>query len=158
MNLIFAFIPATVVTDLMVFLTCQSIHSDNKTLCNVLHTDSQSQEALNLEAEAQPYASYILMCQALVEGIVPALLSFFLGPWSDKYGRKPLLLAGYSGELYFFLILWFYGLILWFIIERGIRTEIKKSHHCFFLSYNVLVTFRLYKNNFSIQGYQVSFV
>ncbi|XP_043289898.1 proton-coupled folate transporter-like isoform X2 [Venturia canescens] len=82
----------------MVFRTCESIHSDDKHVCDILHTDSQSQEALKLEAESQPRASYILMCDSLLNGIVPAFLSFFIGPWSDKYGRKPLMLAGYSGS------------------------------------------------------------
>ena len=63
---------------------------------------------MDLEKSVQPHASYILMYQSFVTGIVPALLSFFLGPWSDRYGRKPLLLAGYAGEKNSFEILLYF--------------------------------------------------
>lgn len=65
--------------------------------CEVLHTDSGSAEAKRLQALIQPHASYILMCKSFVDGLIPALMSLFMGPWSDKYGRKPLLIAGYLG-------------------------------------------------------------
>lgn len=49
------------------------------------------------ETAVQAYVSNIVMYKAFVDGLIPALLTFFLGPWSDSYGRKPLLVAAYAG-------------------------------------------------------------
>lgn len=37
------------------------------------------------------------MSRAILENIVPAFISLFVGPWSDKYGRKPILLSTFTG-------------------------------------------------------------
>ena len=86
-----------VLTDLIVYRTCSITLSINKTECSLLHDNSSSAEALKIDAQVQPKASLILMTRSIIESIVPALLSLFLGPWSDIYGRKSIMLSGYIG-------------------------------------------------------------
>ncbi|KAF7987500.1 hypothetical protein HCN44_003262 [Aphidius gifuensis] len=96
----------TVVSDLIVFQTCRKILGEAKNYkCEILHTNSSSEEAIELVRLVQPLASYILMWKGLVEGVLPAFLSLFLGPWSDKYGRKPLLIAAYTGSFLMYVLM-----------------------------------------------------
>ncbi|XP_024937758.1 uncharacterized protein LOC107264716 isoform X4 [Cephus cinctus] len=88
-----------VLTDLIVYQSCTVSLKLNETLCQLLHTNSSSQEAAAIEAKVQPYASIVLMYAFLLRTVLPSLLSLFLGPWSDKYGRKPLLVSGYMGPV-----------------------------------------------------------
>lgn len=69
----------------------------NKTECLLLHENSSSAEALKIYEQVQPETSLILMTKSFIESIFPTFLSLFLGPWSDKNGRKPLIVAGYIG-------------------------------------------------------------
>ncbi|XP_057320087.1 proton-coupled folate transporter-like isoform X2 [Microplitis mediator] len=94
-----------VLTDLIIFQTCRLEMATNKTSCDILHTNSSSQEARDLNKIIQPHASYIIMSTSLIKSILPALLILFFGPWSDKYGRKPLILIGHFVPLCKFIIL-----------------------------------------------------
>lgn len=40
------------------------------------------------------------MAKSLIESIIPALCSMFIGPWSDKYGRKPVLMSTFIGSFF----------------------------------------------------------
>lgn len=48
--------------------------------------------------DVETYATRIFMSRAILENIIPAFISFFIGPWSDKYGRKPILLSTFLGK------------------------------------------------------------
>lgn len=98
-------ITSNVLTDLIVYRTCSVTLSINKTECSLLHDNSSSAEALKIDAQVQPKASLILMTRSIIESIVPALLSLFLGPWSDIYGRKSIMLSGYIGISLTYIIL-----------------------------------------------------
>ncbi|CAK9816013.1 Proton-coupled folate transporter [Anthophora quadrimaculata] len=98
-------ISSNILTDLIVYRTCSITLSINKTECLLLHKNSSSTEALKLDTLVQPKASLILMSKSLVESVIPALLSLFLGPWSDIYGRKPIMVSGYIGTSLTYLIL-----------------------------------------------------
>lgn len=82
----------------MLFQTCRQVMGENKINCDILHTNSSSEEAKNLTKIVQPHMSYLLISRSVIKGTLPALLILFLGPWSDKYGRKPLIIAGYFGN------------------------------------------------------------
>ncbi|XP_061938843.1 probable peptidoglycan muropeptide transporter SLC46 isoform X5 [Apis cerana] len=98
-------ISSNILTDLIIYRTCSIILNINKTECLLLHENSSSAEALKIEAQVQPKTSLILMTKSIVESIIPALLSLFLGPWSDIYGRKSIILSGYIGiSLTYFLL------------------------------------------------------
>ncbi|XP_072761728.1 probable peptidoglycan muropeptide transporter SLC46 isoform X2 [Anoplolepis gracilipes] len=87
----------TIFTDLIIYRTCLITLGINETECLILHNNSSSEEALKINTKVQPHASLILMSKSFIESIFPSLLSLFLGPWSDKYGRKPVILSGYIG-------------------------------------------------------------
>ncbi|XP_012226554.1 probable peptidoglycan muropeptide transporter SLC46 isoform X2 [Linepithema humile] len=100
MLLLFALsISATVFTDLIVHRTCLVTLGINETECLILHNNSSSAEALRINQIVQPYTSFILTSKSFIESTWPSCLSLFLGQWSDKYGRKPLLISGYLGGL-----------------------------------------------------------
>ncbi|XP_078050574.1 putative peptidoglycan muropeptide transporter SLC46 isoform X2 [Augochlora pura] len=80
---------------------CSSIDnitlSINNTECLLLHENISSAEALKIDEQVQPVASIIITVKTCIECIIPSFLSLFLGPWSDKHGRKSILLLGYVG-------------------------------------------------------------
>lgn len=45
----------------------------------------------SIEEEIQPYVANILMTTQILSAIVTTVLCLFLGPWSDKYGRKKVM-------------------------------------------------------------------
>lgn len=49
----------------------------------------------------QSYATTFAMRRSFVELLVPGLLSFFVGPWSDTFGRKPLMMVASAGNFCF---------------------------------------------------------
>ncbi|XP_063978555.1 probable peptidoglycan muropeptide transporter SLC46 [Diachasmimorpha longicaudata] len=103
---------ATVFADLILYQTCRlTLGESHYDTCDILHTNSSSQAAMDLEKLIQPRASYILLSKSLIEGILPAFLSLFLGPWSDKHGRKPILIAAFTAPFLTFIILT--GLTMW---------------------------------------------
>ncbi|XP_050453838.1 proton-coupled folate transporter-like isoform X4 [Cataglyphis hispanica] len=95
----------TILTDLIVYRTCIITLGINKTECLILHNNSSSEEALRINTKVQPQASLILMSKSFIESLFPSVLSLFLGPWSDKYGRKPVILSGYIGISLTYLLL-----------------------------------------------------
>lgn len=54
---------------------------------------------LKIEEEIQPLVAKILMTIAVMSGVIPGCLSLFLGPWTDKFGRKKVIIAGYFGHV-----------------------------------------------------------
>lgn len=51
----------------------------------------------SVEEQLQPVVADIQMFRTLLECAFPAFLSFFLGPWSDVNGRKPIILCSMFG-------------------------------------------------------------
>lgn len=70
----------------------------NETDCALLGSNNASNETKKLEEKVQPYASTILMARAVIEAVIPVFCSFMIGPWSDKHGRKPVLIACFIGN------------------------------------------------------------
>ncbi|XP_057320091.1 tetracycline resistance protein, class D-like [Microplitis mediator] len=85
---------SNVFIDMILFQTCRKIKVGNETDCNIIQTNSSSEEARELNKIVQLHASYVIMSKSLMTSILPSFLILFLGPWSDKYGRKPLLIIG----------------------------------------------------------------
>lgn len=93
-------VSSAVFTNQVVFQACTVTLGFNESLCAELGTENQSAAAVELEKEVQPYTTRVLMAKTLIESIVPALCSMFIGPWSDKYGRKPVLLSTFIGSFF----------------------------------------------------------
>lgn len=85
-------------TDMIIYKTCLVTPGLNKSECEILHKDSHSKEAMRIENIVQPHTSSVFMLQSIIQTIFPTIVSLFLGPWSDKNGRKPLLIFPFMGN------------------------------------------------------------
>ncbi|XP_017148542.1 proton-coupled folate transporter [Drosophila miranda] len=85
----------------ILYQTCVTVMKHNTTECQpFLGRDrGNSDEFKNIEPQVQGYAATIMMINAILESTIPAIVSLFLGPWSDKFGRRPILLSTYAGFL-----------------------------------------------------------
>lgn len=50
------------------------------------------------QTDIQTFTSTFQMIRTSIEVTIPCVLSFFFGPWSDKYGRRPLLISSAIGK------------------------------------------------------------
>ncbi|XP_037954829.1 tetracycline resistance protein, class C-like [Teleopsis dalmanni] len=75
---------------------------DCKPLLGVIQETNTSKK---IEDDVQPYVSNILLAKSLITALIPAILSLFVGPWSDKFGRRFVILATFSGYFINFAIL-----------------------------------------------------
>lgn len=89
----------TVNTNFIIYRTCYVSLGYDRSDCEKLGTKNPDNATQDLEKMVQPHANIIMMTQSLVAQIVPALLCLFVGPWSDKHGRKPLLISTLFGTL-----------------------------------------------------------
>lgn len=94
---LYSFISDTLVTDLIVYKTCITTMLLPETTCAILHNNSSSEEAKNLSAEVQQNIAPVIISNNVMKALIPMVLSLFLGPWSDKFGRKVLLLISLTG-------------------------------------------------------------
>lgn len=81
----------------VIYQGCVFILNQEDDDCRQLGSVNATEEIQLLEEMIQPYASKIQMTRTMVESFLPAILSFFIGPWSDKFGRKPVLLSSLFG-------------------------------------------------------------
>ncbi|KAH8367101.1 hypothetical protein KR084_000689 [Drosophila pseudotakahashii] len=90
----------------ILYQTCVTIEKFNATQCEpLLGIDRGSDADKEVEVIVQMYSANIMMTTSLLESIIPAFASLFLGPWSDKFGRRPILLTTFTGYLAGALIL-----------------------------------------------------
>lgn len=78
-------------SNILLYRTC--VHSLHYSVdeCRPFLSMDKSNETRHLEAEVQRYATSVGTIRGMIEAVVPAVLSFFLGVWSDTHGRKPLI-------------------------------------------------------------------
>lgn len=81
------------------YRTCTDILHKNDTECIPLLHPGNKSSTNELEGLVQPISAKILMTRSLIEACLPAALSLMLGPWSDKYGRKPLIVVPFLGTV-----------------------------------------------------------
>lgn len=82
----------------IIYQTCTEIFKFNQTECVLLGTKDATNETQEIERLVQPYASRFFMAKTIVESLPPALASLFIGPWSDKFGRKPVIVTTFVGK------------------------------------------------------------
>ncbi|XP_020717052.1 proton-coupled folate transporter isoform X2 [Ceratitis capitata] len=51
-----------------------------------------------IEKQIQPYVSKINMVSSMLNNVWPGILVLFVGPWSDKFGRRPILLMTFGAS------------------------------------------------------------
>lgn len=93
----------SVITQLLLVRNCQEMFPLNATKCDLLVYKIDTQEARQLEALLEPRVAVLQMYKTVIEACFPAVLSLFLGPWSDRYGRKPLMLWPMFGMSQFYI-------------------------------------------------------
>lgn len=84
-------------TNFIIYRTCYVSLGHNQSDCAKLGSKDRDNATQDLEKVVEPYANIIMMTQSLITQIVPALLCLFIGPWSDKRGRKPVLIFNLIG-------------------------------------------------------------
>lgn len=52
-----------------------------------------------LDKLVEPYVAQVGMYKLIFESLVPTVIAFFIGPWSDTYGRRPLMILPLIGEI-----------------------------------------------------------
>lgn len=70
-------------------------------VCSNIHNKSHSDEL----ARVQKVVSSFLQYNGIVSNVVPFILAPFMGSWSDRRGRKLLVLIGLAGQTYYFAML-----------------------------------------------------
>ncbi|XP_063540332.1 probable peptidoglycan muropeptide transporter SLC46 [Cydia strobilella] len=88
----------TVTYNLLLYRTCIIELDHNSTKCALLNILNKTGEAKDLETEVQSEASILVTTISVFSSIMPAILAVFLGSWSDKYGRKPLVVWPLFGQ------------------------------------------------------------
>lgn len=101
------FIPGTAISNIILYRTC--VHSLNHTVeeCRFFLAPERTNETTKLEEEVQKYATFVQTVKIVIESIGPAILSMFLGVWSDTHGRKPLVVWPLLGE--FTYVIFYYN-------------------------------------------------
>lgn len=104
----------------VLYQTCKIVFNYNETSCAPLlgiKKEDRSPEERKIEEIVQEYVTYIFMAQSILESVIPAFISFFLGPWSDKFGRRPIIILTFSGYLLAFAIM---GVLTFFSLHADI--------------------------------------
>ncbi|XP_054264329.1 proton-coupled folate transporter-like isoform X1 [Macrosteles quadrilineatus] len=86
----------TVITNLLENRTC---------LVELNLPDHNCTEPISATIEdlIQPSTADVIMARALVESLIPSLLTLLVGPWSDINGRKPFLVIALAGQMISYL-------------------------------------------------------
>lgn len=78
---------------------CQVNFGFNSSSCTPHHPQNQSetfdlenQTIVSEEGQVQAYVSTLYIYLSLIEEVPPIFFVLLLGPWSNKHGRKPLIL------------------------------------------------------------------
>ncbi|EDS41291.1 adenylate cyclase [Culex quinquefasciatus] len=78
-------------TDHIVYQTCVFKLGSAEEVCSQLHSDDNATASMVLEQVVQPYAASVSMAIVLLTSVVPAVAALFFGPWSERFGRKPVI-------------------------------------------------------------------
>nr|XP_036219251.1 proton-coupled folate transporter-like [Bactrocera oleae] len=79
------------------YQTCVAVYNYNETDCEPLRgIIPKTEEAKAIENQLQPYVARITMTNSMLHNVWPGMLVLFVGPWSDKFGRRPVLLLSFT--------------------------------------------------------------
>lgn len=87
------------------YRTCIHVKHYSDSECKVFLSPDRANVTTHIEEEVQTYITFINVVKDILESLVPAVLSFSLGVWSDTYGRKPLIVWPLLGKLFFLFYL-----------------------------------------------------
>jgi MFS transporter, PCFT/HCP family, solute carrier family 46 (folate transporter), member 1 len=101
-------LPSTLLQNQILKQTCQS-QGYNETICDEISKNTN--ETKDVEIKLQKIVAEIFMTNNLINTFTTAFLSLFLGPFSDKFGRKKILNSTFLG---FSLTLVLFGCIAYY--------------------------------------------
>ncbi|XP_041984971.1 proton-coupled folate transporter-like [Aricia agestis] len=78
------------ISNIILYRTCVHSLNHSEEECKVFLSPIRNNSTQPLEKEVQKYATFVTMVRTMIESLAPAVLSLFLGVWSDRHGRKPL--------------------------------------------------------------------
>lgn len=87
------YLSSAIIPNQLLKQTCL-VHGYSPEECTELVSNNGKKE---IEEEIQPHVAKILTIIGLLNTVVPGVLSLFLGPWSDKFGRKKVICATFLG-------------------------------------------------------------
>ncbi|KAK5647473.1 hypothetical protein RI129_002365 [Pyrocoelia pectoralis] len=95
----------SITTNFLLYRTCYVTLGYNIDDCYLLGTKYANNRTKELETKVQTYTTYIIMSKSLIEAFIAPLFCFLLAAWSDKYGRRPLMLFGLTGLLMSYVVM-----------------------------------------------------
>ncbi|KAK9877562.1 hypothetical protein WA026_018666 [Henosepilachna vigintioctopunctata] len=109
-------IQGPVFTNLLIYRTCYINLGYNESECALLGSDDKDDYTQKLEDIVEPYANVISLVLTFVPGIICAILALFIGAWSDRFGRKPVMVLTMAGQTISF------GIVILFCILSNISS------------------------------------
>ncbi|KAG5896424.1 hypothetical protein JTB14_022503 [Gonioctena quinquepunctata] len=100
----------SITSHLVIYRTCYVILEYNQSDCSLLGND-QSNSTQNLEKLVEPDAQVITVVQSTILSIFTITACICFGPWSDKFGRKPVLLMCQTAAILHTLLMAFFSAI-----------------------------------------------
>lgn len=98
----------TLLQNQLIKMTCFSM-GYNHSICDIINQNNNSTK--DVEEKIQPYVANINLLISLLHTILPAILSLFLGNWSDKYGRRKVLCSTFIG---YFITLTLFAVVCYY--------------------------------------------
>ncbi|KAJ2948402.1 hypothetical protein O0L34_g7640 [Tuta absoluta] len=116
------------VSNVMMYRTClHALHNEEKD-CSAFLAPERSNISSTVETEVQRYMTLVSTVKSVIESIVPAIMSFFLGAWSGTHGRKPLVVWSLFGMALSQMMIVVYSLLVnfgpWWFILTSIPTSL----------------------------------
>ncbi|XP_028148003.1 proton-coupled folate transporter isoform X2 [Diabrotica virgifera virgifera] len=132
---VYFLLTSSVVTNLIIYRTCYVTLGYNKSDCSQLG-NKDNNVTHHYEKIVQPYADVVLMVKSLFDLLLPMFICLMAGSWSDKHGRKPVLLVTLGGIALSAAFLIFYSLFEnlspWIFVMSAIPTMITGNRTTFF--------------------------
>ncbi|XP_056638649.1 proton-coupled folate transporter-like isoform X1 [Diorhabda sublineata] len=125
-------------TNLMLYRTCYVILGFNQSECALLGNTEDNNETKALEEKVQPMYNVIETTRSMVENVIGLALCLFLGPISDKFGRKPIILISHTGMVFALMIMtvlsYFPNVSPWYFMLSSIPSMLTGGSAAFFVS------------------------
>lgn len=90
---------APVITNHITYRACRSELNESEEVCRQLERKEDGLNSKELETRVQPFVAEYSSYKVVIESLIPAVMSLFIGAWSDKHGRKKVIFLAYSGTV-----------------------------------------------------------
>lgn len=97
--LVTKFATNSIITNQLSHQTCTAILRYDSSICLSLEREDKTSYMQQIEEEVHHYVAQIQMVRLAIEHIIPGILCLFIGPWADKYGRRPLIISAFAGYM-----------------------------------------------------------